>query len=74
MRSLEVCKKCKWFKTGKDFNTKGSIMTCNPFLPKWEPVDYWHYEKKYARIKLHSRCPFKMEQIVMLGAEGKTVD
>lgn len=73
MRSLDVCKKCKWFKRD------GRIMTCNqelltgPEHTKWFD-DRFYYEEEFVERKLHPDCIFKMEQIVTLGAEGITAD
>jgi len=69
MRSLEVCKKCKWFKK------EGNIMTCNYELST-DPqhVVSWvswfdnrfYYVSKFIEREIHPDCPLKMEHIVML--------
>lgn len=76
MRSLKVCKKCKWFYVSilnGDFircdvdsaNKKFSLIYAMEFDPGF------YTEDEFKARKSHPDCVLRMEQVVMLGGEEK---
>ena len=74
MRSLDVCKKCKWFQMT---NEKDKTMTCNIELAddgfsfgSGYFDSFYYTEDKFVVRELHPKCIFKVEQMVILDGQG----